>query len=317
MVLAMTVSLSRVDMASDWREYQGAYQELYTEILTERCCLGRATFESTVHHSVIPDAMGSPYTRVNWAAYSQPSSETMRHVLSATKRTLAQSHEMKHYRYLFFIPRGSCRHPETDLLSNSRLPYRFDYWSGSFESLLSLEPWQAVLASNNLLFGTSQDFTTSIDLSQESSPRRCVAYLVDYLKGFKVNPRSTVPPLLQPAMTASSAIIAGMRLGLEVDDIINIQGSRLWLAARIALKRISQSSGGVHRHQDQCEQVIKALPTACETHIVLQGDTLSRITRSKYGLSFSTLEDIVRELNPTISDLNKITTGQKIRLPVL
>src|SRR6266850_4560887 len=103
----MRDEIQAISVASSWAEYYDAHKRAYRALLESRWALGTVTFAQQLHHTAIPDAAGATAGVLNWAAYSQPSVETLHAFVPVFKTVLdAEPHRIRSNRYLFFVTNG-------------------------------------------------------------------------------------------------------------------------------------------------------------------------------------------------------------------
>lgn len=106
----------------------------YRALLEARWGLGTATFAQQLHHPAVPDVSGDTAGVLSWAAYSQPSAETLRAFIPVFRTVLeAEPHRIRTNRCLFFVTAGDALPTTTIRQGLGDVGSRVDVWSGSLE----------------------------------------------------------------------------------------------------------------------------------------------------------------------------------------
>src|SRR5438045_658180 len=104
----MSEPLSQIVGASNWTEYYNAYKVAYTRLFATQWAFGSPSFAQQLHHPAIPDASGTAANIFNWAAYSQPSSATLKAFIPIFAGVLrTEPHRIRSSKYLFFVTTGA------------------------------------------------------------------------------------------------------------------------------------------------------------------------------------------------------------------
>jgi hypothetical protein len=306
--------------ATDWNSYYSAYTALFKEIIQSRWGLGAVTFANHLHHTAIPDASGSMLGTVRWAAYSQPSRETLSAFVTVFAQLLKREpHRMRSNRYLLLVPEGQPLERAivaTELGTQAKL---VDYWCGSLAQSLRWPAGGAVLESINVLFQADLPLITEADGHELENAEQSSLTLSE-LRG-RLLPQladlpSIVPPRIRKAYMDSTLILAAYRNHLAPSVVSEIFGSDAGIAAYIAENR-AKKSGWASDASAFCESVWNLSPPEATIHIVAPGDTLSRLAREYYQQPFESVWPLIKALNPDSSDPNFIRIGQRIAMPII
>jgi hypothetical protein len=310
--------LRRISEASDWREYYDAYSNIYHQLLERTWALGYATLVGQLHHSAIPDASGSTCGLVNWAIYSQPSTPTLEAFLKVFNELLtAQPFRVRSSRFIFFAeqepaPRDTVNRILFDVAR------KIDFYCDSLKSALSVPSKCGALDSINVLASTETPIVKRTVLSElEQSPNvENLKRLSDSIAAKSLDQVSSIPPSLWKALVDSSFILTAFRFRISATDAEAFCTERGGIGAYLALERARDSNWGAEC-LSYCNAILQSCPPRAVSYKVEPGDMLSRIVRRNYRLSFDRLWPIIKVLNPTITDPNRIVAGRELKLPIL
>ncbi|HEX7423493.1 MAG TPA: LysM domain-containing protein [Terriglobales bacterium] len=310
--------LQRIERASNWLEYYNAYKLVYEDLFERRWALGRATFANQLHHTAIPDVSGSAFGSINWAAYSQPSAETLVAFFPVFRQLLnAEPHRIRSNRYLFFVPHGNPVDPVNAKAALGELAGRVDFWCASLSQALAVPQQYGPVAGLDALLARDKSLLHGVDFSDAKvSPFR----FCETLRGLVVErlalDNSVVPPSIRLPFVDSSFLLTAFLNRLDVNEAVRLVGDYAGIAAWLAVERAREArweSGSL----DYFQEVVKASPPKTRTHVVKPGEFLSTIVRREYQMSYESLWPLIRALNPSLKDPNRILAGQQIKLPVL
>ncbi len=307
--------------AKTWKDYYDAYKRAYSYILNDLWAFGKMGFAQQLHHTAVPDVSGAIVDSVNWAAYSQPSHETLETFLPVFSEALrAEPQRIRSSRYFFFVTDGDPI--ETSLVQSAlgHLNNQVDFWCGSFEDILSAGNVYSTAIGLGALFST-ENWSPPIDRTNNFlSPTDAIVFLQRIREAIdeqiKISSHSIVPGQIIIPLSDSFIILMGFKMNLSVESLITVIGDNVGIAACIALDRV-KASGWQKESINYCEQIFSLKPPNTKDYIVQPGDMLSRIARQHYEMAFYQLWPLIRVLNPQITDPNRIFPGQRIHLPVL
>jgi hypothetical protein len=308
----------RVRGAADWRSYYAVYRELYREVLEVGGGLGRVSFANQLHSTTVPDASGSVAGSLNWAAYSQPSAETLRVGIGLLGETIGlEPRRERNNRYLFFVPNEPGLDRTAVALGLGNSGPHMDFWSGSLSKWIGDPAAVAALRSVDLMFAESTDWTLE---PVPAPPSQAHGWLQQYVEPARRIGRdawrSVAPLSLRSWLATSSVLLAAFRLGIAPEASAAMVGGDSGVAALIAQRRAEESNWG-----EAATEFFTALgqvsPLQGTRYLVRPGDMLSRIVREHYEMSFHLLWPVLRSLNPNLTDPNLILAGETILLPEL
>jgi hypothetical protein len=127
---------------------------------------------------------------------------------------------------------------------------------------------------------------------------------------------SVIPKSLWPALVDSSFVLASFGLGLAPEAASAFCEKRGGIGAHIAKER-ARESGWNQEFIGYCTAILEKYPPRALSYLVEPGDSLGRIVRRRYSMSFDRLWPLIRVLNPSITDPNRIRAGRNLFLPVL
>jgi hypothetical protein len=312
--------LYKIQEAKTWKDYYDAYKRAYSYILNDLWALGKMGFAQQLHHTAVPDVTGAIVDSVNWAAYSQPSHETLEKFLPVFSESLrAEPQRIRSSRYFFFVTYGVPI--ETSMVQRAfgDLCKQVDFWCGSFEDILSAGNLYSTAIGLGALLSTGK-WCPPIDRTTNTlSGNDAIVFLQDIHEtinkqisiSHSIIPRQIIIPLAN-----SFIILMGFRMNVSVESLITIIGDSVGIATCIALDRV-KASGWQKESINYCEQIFSLKPPKTNDYIVQPGDILSRVVRQRYEMAFYQLWPLIRVLNPQIKDPNRIFPEQRIHLPVL
>jgi hypothetical protein len=312
--------ITRIRAAGGWSEYYEAYKALYSDVLRWRWALGKVTFANQLHHPAIPDASGSAIGTIRWAAYSQPSRETLVAFASVFAELLGREpHRFRTNRYIVLVPEG----PALDRVEFGEplgdAAGRLDYWCGGLDEALQWPAATAVLESVNVMLQTGEPLIVvgdAIRIDRSDDPVNELASLRRQLVASGLAAASVVPPALRHAFVDSSFVLAAFRRRLSPSDVVTICQQNAGVAAWVARSRATSSAWPATAVQF-CDDILSISPARTRTHIVAPGETLARLVREYYEQPFETLWPMIQAINPEIRDPNFIRAGQAIEFPVM
>jgi len=307
--------IANIDRAAGWNEYYAAFQSLYREVVESRWCLGKAAFAHQLHHTAIPDSSGATLNAAHWAAYSQPSNETLDAFLRVFAQLLnAEPHRVRTNRYFFLVPTTLTLTREQVSSALEPASSKLDYWLGSLSEELDHESFVGPLRAVNVMFSTNQLVLSAVT---SGSPQSIVADAARQVSAMDFRGlSSTVEPSLRKLYAMSSVLLAATRTSLSAAEIAEFFGDATGVAAFIAGDR-AKSSRWSEEHTAKVAAVLSIRPPQVDLYKVQPGDILTRIIRQRYEQSFHALWPILRSLNPHITDPNFIRAGEVLRLPRL
>lgn len=314
----MTAILQALDVANDWTEYYAAYTTLYRQVVESRWALGHAQFANQLHHTAIPDAVSSTVGLLGWAAYSQPSAETLRAFLPLFSESLRREpHRIRANRYVLFVPRAPALTFSDLVIGLDEIAKRLDVWSTALDSILSwpsvtgpLDGLNAVFARDTLLV-SREDVHGVVEAFQK---QEALASLRRRLLERELSSCSIIAPMIRRAYLESSFVLTAANLGLSPESIHALCEDQAGIGACIAANRAA-NSGWPRETIDVCRLVMTRAPIPTTTHTVAPGDILTRLVRQFCEQSFESLWPLLQVLNPHITDPNVIRVGQRIYFP--
>jgi hypothetical protein len=252
--------------------------------------------------------------------YSQPSELTLKAFLSLFNELLAaQPFRIRSSRYIFLVTEGDPP-PRPDiyqLLSN--VSGKIDFYCDSLAQALSLPSGSAPLDSINVLASGDACLLgrdVLIDLAEHSVNIEKLTTLCESIGAQAPSEVSSIPPSLWRAFVDSSFILSAFRFGISSRQAAALCGTRGGIGAHIAKERARDSDWG-QASIEYCNSILESCPFKAFSYRVEPGDMLSRIVRRRYGVSFDRLWPIVKVLNPTINNPDRIIAGREINLPEL
>lgn len=310
----MLPEIAAIDAAKGWQGYYQAYRNLYREVLVSRWGLGHVTYAGHIHHTAIPDVSGQVMGGLSWAAYSQPSSETLIAFLTLFAELVRnEPHRATSNRYLFFTLQGTISDRANYCAALGSIADRINFSVLSLETQLALPTWSGPIHSVEALYPATNKAFESLfawgRLSAERARREfSMITLPETLSALKS--LTTTDALF----VRSSILLSAFRLGIPPTEATTSIGDGVTVAALVARNRAVMSQwdesalsffhGLTHIVSDEME-----------TYLVQPGDILGRIVRDKYSVPFEHLWPLIAALNPRIKDPNKIVAGTEIVLP--
>jgi hypothetical protein len=310
----MRPEIAAVDAASGWREYYQAYCDLYREVLARRWGLGRISPAGHIHHTAIPDVSGQVAGGVSWAAYSQPSAETLLAFLGVFRELIEKEpHRATTNRYLFFCLKSPLPDPEQVRSALGLWSVRLVYSVECLEEQLSLPDWVLPLHSAFALHA-SEDIRVLDSSNSLDGPAA-----TDFLENLTA--RMATGGGLQQSVTdmlllRSSILLSAFRVGIGAPEAAMLLGNGAATGAIVAEHRARESAWGTEA-VEYLNAVLVAAPKAVSSYRIQTGDILTRLVRERYGVPFERLWPVIRALNPQIEDPNRIIAGSQIQLPEL
>lgn len=312
--------LAALKVADDWVSYYEAYKALYREVVEQRWALGRATFANQLHHTSVPDSSGATLGTIRWAAFSQPSVESLAAFLVVfAGLASAEPHRIRANRYLFMVPNDPPLGRQDAVSALASIANRLDYWCGSLDEALAWPRDTASLQSINVMFQTDKPVVERIDaINLLASPVKMdvLAELRKRILDARAASSSTVGPANRLAYLESSIVLAAVRIGLSPNEVVEVCGKEVGVPAFVASER-AKASEWDGRLVTACQRILALAPPATRLYTIVSGDMLTRIVRQYYEQSFESLWPLIRAVNPEIVDPNLIRIGQRMRLPVL
>jgi len=304
----MRPELAGILAATAWAQYYEAYQSALRSVVCDRWGLGAATGAGHVHHLAIPDVSGQ-VSSVSWAAYTQPSAETLLAALPLFADLLRREPaRITGNRYIFFVAREPCptqldaQDQLGDMAGAVRLSVK------SIEAELNGADWLGPV-SGSLALGADEAFgTTGLSIIRLGNPREVIEGF-----GSMMNNANRVS-VDDAILLGGSLVLSGYRAGIPVSTLSEILGPSTWLYATAAHARALESLWGVDALA-YSNKLCEARGLEFDQYIVQPGDILGRVVRSRYNTPFERLWPTIRAANPELVDANRIRAGQAIRLP--
>lgn len=301
----MTSFLAQRRSASNWKVYYDLYVEAYREI-ARRCLMGDVTFGQHVHHTAVPDAQGDSGGFLNWVAYSQPSARTLAVYLPTLADVLTKETHRSNSRYILLASDNEPISADQAHAAMSEVPFPVDYWLGAMPAILEQAPKLGSLLGAELLFGKPGS-AAHLVLTKEPSE------LAQKLRG-SYSSNSRVPARLRNSFSDSFFVLWAYEHALPIKTLSSVLGAGTWLACALAQARLAKAT-------DEISVYLREASASSQggenVHVVKPGDTLGRIVRSTYGMSFDTMWPLIRSLNPSVANPDVIYPNQKLILPKL
>jgi len=311
----MRDGIRRISEAAGWSDYYQAFKDAYTEVLGSGWALGRLGFAQHLHHTAIQDVSGNVHGAMAWSVYSQPSHETLSAFLDVFCELLEREHQrIRSGRYLFFVTSGPAMPMERASEILGPLASQVDFWCGSLEEVISLDPAPRAAVGLEALFGARRWLRDAESFGGGEKAGDVALRLLrnGALEGIDFG-RSVAPRALRSGLFDSCLILAGLRLGCTVSQVADTVGSGVGVGALIAHER-AHSSGWNHA-EAFLRELMERHPIASEDYVVKPGDILSRIVRERYETSYDKMWPLIRALNPELHDPNLIVAGRHLLLP--
>lgn len=304
-----------VNGASDWQSYYRAYTDLYRDLVERRWGLGRSTFGNQLHHTAIPDASGTVAGTVTWAAYSQPSPETLLASLRVFgELASAEPQRRLANRYLFLILDGEPVTREAAAAAIGELAPQLDFWTGCIASLLDEAVATGPLRSADALFSVGDQDFGGRNLAGDATDAHALAEWLAVCAMSSKSEASTTRRHLRGWLIKSSVLLASFRLGITPQIALDLVNDQSGVPVVFARQRAQESGWGAEVDR-YCVELSGLMPLHGEEYHVGPGDTLSRIARERYEMPFHVVWPIIKALNPAIVNPNLILAGQTIVLP--
>jgi nucleoid-associated protein YgaU len=299
--------------ARTWNEYYSAYQAAYREIFVSRWGIGTASAAQHIHHLAVPDISGQVVGGVSWAAYSQPSRETLLAMLPHF-RDLIEREPVRAAanRYLFFVTSGSLPALADVARALGDAAKVIRYSISTIGSELSRPPWQGPIAGSAALGALTLLGSESELLNADSDAKQ----IVPFAAGLAERREHLEEDAADHILAGAGLVLAAARARLDAAAISQALDRRSWLFGYVATER-ARLSEWPSEDIAYCEQIRDARGPEVSLYRVRPGDILSRIVRDKYKTSFERLWPMLRAANPEITDPDRIRSGQTIRLPTV
>jgi hypothetical protein len=305
---------ARLAAATDWQSYYEMYREVYRDLVCTQWGLGQPTFAGYIHHIAIPDSSGS-IAALNWAAYSQPSNETLVAALALFRDLLsAEPLRRKSNRFLFLTLEPQAISADA-IRSTLAGVGALDLWTGSIPTTLALPAAIAAAESVEVFFGAVGQSELGQDLYVEVGGDKWLRAQVMRARETAAAARnSSLPAGFREQLALSSICLAGFRLGISTAELTTMISDSSGVSFLIASVRSGESGWG-----SEAERYFRQLqvlnPIKTKSYLVRPGDMLSRIVRELYEIPFHSIWPIIKTLNSRLTDPNRIIAGDTILLP--
>jgi hypothetical protein len=194
---------------------------------------------------------------------------------------------------------------------------RVDFWCASLSQALGVPQQYGPVAGLDALLARNKSLFDGVDFSDaKANPLR----FCETLRGLVVErlmlDNSVVPPSIRLPIVDSSFLLTAFLQRFSINEAVRLIGDYAGIAAWLAVER-AREARWEPESLDYFQEVVKASPPNTRTYVVKPGEFLSTIVRREYQMSYESLWPLIRALNPSLKDPNRIFAGQQIKLPVL